>query len=86
MPGQAPARPHVQMVQRARAHLDQHLVGAHTRFRALLVPEDFRPAVLVEDDCFHVFDFRFLSREWEVIAVCIRMRPPRVNTGQNHPR
>ena len=56
--GQALTYPNVQMIERARAHLDQNLVRAYARLRALLVAEHFGPSVLVEDDGFHVFDFR----------------------------
>ena len=61
--GQAAARPNVQVVECARANFDQNFVGACARLGALLGAQDFRPPVLVEDDCSHVLDFRFLIGE-----------------------
>ena len=51
--GEPLAGPHVEVVERGRAHPDQHLAGPRDRIRDVLVAEDLGPAVLVDDDRLH---------------------------------
>ena len=48
------ADPHVEMVERRRPQLDEHLVVARHRIRHVLVPENVRAPVLVDADRLHV--------------------------------
>ena len=45
--------PEIEMVERARAHADEHLARREHRIRRVLVAEDVGPAVLMEADGFH---------------------------------
>ena len=47
------ALPQVEVIQRARAHADEHLAGIELRIGRVLVPQDLRSAVLVESDGLH---------------------------------
>jgi len=51
--GDAFADPKIEMIQRAGADADEDFVGARRRIGHVRVGEDFRAAVLREDDCFH---------------------------------
>jgi len=54
----ASARPDVQMIQSARAHLDEHFVGFDHRVRRFSVLKHLWPAMLVKDYCFHIHSSR----------------------------
>ena len=51
---ESPPFPHVQEIQRARPHANEHLAGIELRLGRVLVPQDLGAAVLVEADSFHM--------------------------------
>src|ERR1041385_1550127 len=51
--GQPVANPDVKVIQRARAHFDQHFIGFDFRTWNFGKLENFRSTVLLEDDRFH---------------------------------
>lgn len=53
--GESAARPHVQVVQRARLDVDENLVPVGFRVREFVVLDNLRPAVLGELDGFHAW-------------------------------
>ncbi len=53
--GQAAAHPEVEMIQRASAHAHEHFRRAGLRVRHVGELQNFGPAVLVEEDGFHVW-------------------------------
>src|SRR6185503_20536803 len=50
---QTTTRPNVQVIQGTSLHLDQNFVGLDSGIRHIGVLQNFRAAVLFEDDCFH---------------------------------